>query len=232
MDEAPKSSGARKRPEKGGYARGDETRQKVIDAALEIFGTLGLEAASTRAITRRAGVNLPALHYYFGGKDGLYQACAIHIGDRMETYLKPAGSAIEAALSGAVPPVQVRLDLLHGLLDAVAEVMIGSREPESWVRFMIREQASPSAVFDILYTRFMSTLIELAAALLGGLMERSPDERDVKVRAIGLIGQIVFFRAGRETVLRALNWDRLEDHAQFVRSVLQEQIEHTLRDIR
>lgn len=224
MDEAPKSSGPRKRPEKGGYARGDETRQKVIDAALEIFGTLGLEAASTRAIAQRAGVNLPALHYYFGGKEGLYQACAIHIADRMETYLKPAGSAIEAALSGAVPPAQVRLDLLHGLLDAVAEVMIGSREPEPWVRFIMREQASPTAAFNVLYERIMSKVVGLTARLLGSLLERPAEDSYVQIRAMGFIGQLLFFRTARETALRTLGWAALDEEGiLLIKSALREQ---------
>src|SRR6185312_1309491 len=65
-----------RRPPAGGYARGDETRERIIDAAVKLFGERGFAAASTRDIATAAGVNAPALQYYFENKEGLYQACA------------------------------------------------------------------------------------------------------------------------------------------------------------
>ena len=68
-----------KRPRRapaGGYARGDETRQRIIDAAIRLFGEHGFAGASTRDIAAAAGVNPPALQYYFESKEGVYNACA------------------------------------------------------------------------------------------------------------------------------------------------------------
>ncbi|MFP3616373.1 TetR family transcriptional regulator, partial [Paraburkholderia sp. SIMBA_050] len=59
----------------GGYQRGEETRAKIIEAALSLFGERGFEGASTRDIAEHAGVNAPALVYYFDNKEGVYQAC-------------------------------------------------------------------------------------------------------------------------------------------------------------
>src|SRR5487761_1132003 len=87
MSVALRSQGARKRrhPVSGGYARGRATRAKIVAAALEIFGAYGFDGASTRMIADKARVNLPALAYYFGGKRGLYRACAEHIAARIES---------------------------------------------------------------------------------------------------------------------------------------------------
>ncbi len=68
----------RKRPRRsaeGGYARGDETRQRIVEAAMNLFGEYGFDGASTRDIAAAAGVNAPALQYYFGNKQGVYLAC-------------------------------------------------------------------------------------------------------------------------------------------------------------
>lgn len=221
--------GQPKRPQQGGYARGDETRQKVIDAGLDVFGALGLEAASTRAIAQRAGVNLPALHYYFGGKDGLYRACADHIADRMELHLQPAETAITEALAGPGIPEEERRELLHKLLNAVAEVMVGSREPEPWVRFIIREQASPTPAFDVLYERIMSKVIGMTAALLGSILGVDKDDPDIQIRAMGLVGQLLFFRIARETALRTLGWKAVDvDGLGMIKSVLRDQTNRAL----
>src|SRR5882724_12267732 len=67
----------------GGYARGEETRARIVTAALKMFGERGFEAASTRDIATGAGVNAPALQYYFDNKEGVYLACVEHIVKRV-----------------------------------------------------------------------------------------------------------------------------------------------------
>ena len=62
-----------RRPTVGGYTRGDETRQRIIDAAVKLFGEHGFAGASTRDIATAAGVNAPALQYYFENKEGVYR---------------------------------------------------------------------------------------------------------------------------------------------------------------
>jgi AcrR family transcriptional regulator len=50
------------------------TRDALLDAAESLFVEHGLEAASLRAITQRAGANLAAVNYHFGSKEGLIRA--------------------------------------------------------------------------------------------------------------------------------------------------------------
>ncbi|WAT02782.1 TetR family transcriptional regulator [Rouxiella chamberiensis] len=76
-------------PPSGGYARGDETRQRIIDSAIVLFGELGFEGASTRAIAREAGVNTPALQYYFENKEGLYVTCADFLATESFRWFEP-----------------------------------------------------------------------------------------------------------------------------------------------
>lgn len=51
-----------------------DTRTKLLDAAEELFAEKGFAAAGLRAITGRAGVNLAAVNYHFGSKEGLARA--------------------------------------------------------------------------------------------------------------------------------------------------------------
>jgi AcrR family transcriptional regulator len=80
--------GPRRRPESGGYARGDEVRTRILLAAIKLFGELGFAPASTRTIASRAGVNPPALHYYFHNKARLHEACGEYIADRIMAHLR------------------------------------------------------------------------------------------------------------------------------------------------
>ena len=52
----------------------DDTKERLLDAAEEVFAREGYRAASLRAITTRAAVNLAAVNYHFGSKRGLVEA--------------------------------------------------------------------------------------------------------------------------------------------------------------
>src|SRR5260221_9866649 len=80
-------------------SRGEDTRQRLIDAALEIFAAYGFEGASTRMLADRAGANLAAIPYHFGSKEGLYLAAAHSIVEAAEHELFPVLEKIERALA-------------------------------------------------------------------------------------------------------------------------------------
>ena len=54
--------------------RPDETKEILLDAALEIFSEKGFNGATTRTIAKKAGVNEVTLFRHFGTKDSLFDA--------------------------------------------------------------------------------------------------------------------------------------------------------------
>lgn len=50
------------------------TKKQLLDVAEELFALKGYANTSLRAITGRAGVNLAAVSYHFGSKEGLMEA--------------------------------------------------------------------------------------------------------------------------------------------------------------
>ena len=52
-------------------ARGQETRQRIVDAALELFREKGFDGTTMRAVASAAGVSLGNAYYYFASKDDL-----------------------------------------------------------------------------------------------------------------------------------------------------------------
>jgi AcrR family transcriptional regulator len=54
---------------------GDQTKQKLIDAAARLFAQRGADVVSLAEITQAAGQrNTSALHYHFGNREGLLEA--------------------------------------------------------------------------------------------------------------------------------------------------------------
>ena len=52
----------------------DDTRQRLINAAGQIFSEKGFEATTVREVCLAAGANIAAIHYHFGDKESLYAA--------------------------------------------------------------------------------------------------------------------------------------------------------------
>lgn len=53
---------------------GDAVRQRVLDAAQEVFAERGYAGGTTREIAERAGIGKRMLFYYFENKDAVYRA--------------------------------------------------------------------------------------------------------------------------------------------------------------
>lgn len=51
-----------------------ETKERILDAAERLFAREGYAAASLRAVTAEAAVNLAAVNYHFGSKEALLRA--------------------------------------------------------------------------------------------------------------------------------------------------------------
>jgi len=156
------------------YARGDATRTRIIETALEVFGTNGFEDAPTRLIARRAGVNLAALHYYFHGKQGLYRACAEHLAELGEARVAPFLALMDQPGASR----NELLDLFHRLLDALADRLVEPRDPPAMVAFFLREQIAPTEAYEILHERVMRPMLAACASLIGRLIDQPADAED------------------------------------------------------
>ncbi|WP_199554955.1 CerR family C-terminal domain-containing protein [Sandaracinobacteroides hominis] len=185
------------------YRRGQESRERILAAALDAFGHKGLEAASTRDIAGAAQVNLPAIQYYFGNKEGLYLACAEHIVSTYAGATLAAGEAAKRTLTEDPSPETCRAELAK-LLTTLARFLVSADDTRSWSLFVQRELAKPGPAFDILFERLWSPGVELVAYLLAGVRGKSRPGAETRLEAIQMISGITTFASGRAAIERFL----------------------------
>lgn len=125
-----------------------DTKEKLLDAAEQLFTKKGLASTSLREITSRAGVNLAAVNYHFGSKEALIRAV-------FERRIGPANrrrlvllDACEAAAGPSPPRVE---DLIRAFVEPVLHIqgagsdlrpLVGRMyvEPGENVQMVLRDQ--------------------------------------------------------------------------------------------
>ena len=65
------------------HSVGEMAREKLVQAALDLFGRQGLDGVSIRQISDLAEMNVASISYHFGSKDGLYEAVADHLSEQI-----------------------------------------------------------------------------------------------------------------------------------------------------
>jgi len=192
------------------YARGLEARRRIIDVAIRAFGNLGFDNASTRAIAKRARVNLGSLRYYFGSKERLYRACAEHIATYWEGRLEAFDNRISAMLAASDMSREQLLQIARMVVDTVLEQLVTPHRPSPWVMFLVREQMNPGPGYEIIYQRLTRPFIELWARLVGRILGRSAKDEVSLLKTFCILGQLFTFERNLYTVKRALNWDEID----------------------
>lgn len=189
---------------------------RLIDVAIDQFGQHGMEAVGTRALAKAAGVQMSAITYHFGSKEGLYLACARHIVARISERIAPIVAAATSRDTDGGDVAGARAAIL-AIVAGLARVMMRD-EIAPLARFVVREQMQPSPAFDVIYSGYMQRMLDLMGRLIQRVAGGTMGTEELRVRSIALMGQAFVFRFGRATLLRATGWTQPgEREAELVR---------------
>jgi AcrR family transcriptional regulator len=203
-------SGPRRRPEGGGYARGDEVRNRILLAAIQLFGEQGFASASTRAIAARAGVNPPALQYYFHNKERLHRACVEYIVDLIKGHLEEpmtrAAAALKAGDPSAVP------DALWALVETVIDHSSDETELPGWSQFLAQAAADVTDTScALIHHAAVQPMFDAMAGLIALSWGRSRDDEAARLGAVLLLSQAGAFGVQKNGALAMMGWPSFED---------------------
>lgn len=195
----------------GGYARGDETRQRIIDAAVTLFGEHGYAGASTRDIAAAAGVNAPALQYYFENKEGVYRACAQFIADDIRGRFEPAMRKAAGILKGEASAAAL-VDAFLDIHEVVLDMVLTDSQASKRRLFMVREVAGdePLVASQLLERRLKQPLNKLRLSLLARITGTTTRDPITRIRLLTLKGQILPFFHPPGACLDALGWKEID----------------------
>ncbi len=186
----------------------EDTRERVLRAAMAVFAREGYAAATTRLIAAESGANLQAITYYFGGKGELYRAVVQHIADALSAIVGPAANAMEARLDAGAVSVREARDMVRLALGNIARALL-LEASDDWARIILREQMAPGPEFEILFSSGMGRMLGALVRLTAIALNRDAADAETRARAIALLGQVLVFRMARAAAFRTMGWEGL-----------------------
>lgn len=162
----------------------EDTRWSLLQAATEVFAEVGYHAATTREISRRAGVNLASIHYHFGDKAELYR----------EVFRLPFLN--ECNMFAVLDTDQVSLEQALKTFYQWFFPPVAEEDPmlQLFMRLHAREEAEPSGVLgDALLQAFRPNHEKMQALLCREFGLKKPDtEVDRLTFAVLGLGTVYF----------------------------------------
>ncbi|RUX00214.1 MAG: DUF1956 domain-containing protein [Mesorhizobium sp.] len=178
------------------------TRAALVRAALKLFGRQGFDGTSTREIAAEAGANIGSIAYHFGGKEGLRAAAADFI---VETIQAVAGQALNEQAATAGDPEAARAQLFAAL-ERMVGFVVASPQAGEIVQFVLRELSHPTAALDRIYDGVFEPAHRRLCLLWEQATGEPAESERTRLTVFTLIGQVIYFRIGREAVMRRMGW--------------------------
>lgn len=164
----------------GPRQRRDERRSRLIEAAVEVFGTVGYRGATVDRLCAAAGLTKRYFYESFGGSEELLLAAYARVTDELRTLLVEGAHTAGPGLD----------DQVHAALRAL---FAGFDDDPRLAKIAFVEVLGVSPTVDATYR----AVTESFADVLLGLATPAPHARgasgpDRKVVATGLVGAVVF----------------------------------------
>ena len=188
-----------------------DCRDRILEAAGEMFAESGFRGATIRRICERAGVNIAAINYYFGGKERLYSEVLRHWSEyALDKYPLLLGLGEEA-------PVEEQLkafvrSLLFRLLD--------KGKPAWFGKLMAREMTEPTKAFERLVKEIVRPRDKILASIVQKMIGTPVGEEQVRLCCASILGQCIYYYNARAIMAKLYRRDvskvdeieRIADH--------------------
>ena len=151
-----------------------KTKDKIADAALEVFADKGFGVATTREIARKAGVNEVTIFRHFRTKERLFNAAAARLG---QVPLKVIGE-----------PPEPSDDIVADLTEIGMFITAGVTENSKYFRLMISEVTRRPKLWDNVAEAPMFII-----SLLSGYFDKAKARGLVRKDLDSTIAALAFF---------------------------------------
>jgi len=173
---------------------GMATRQHMLEIAGEVFAKRGYAHATSKEICARAGTNVAAVNYHFGGKEALYSAVLIEAHRRLVTVEELAALAESKADARAK---------LEAIFARILGELSAKNSKSSWqFRVLIRELLSPSPMLDRMLKNEAMPKARILRSVIADIMGLPQEHPAVARSLINVIAPCVLLLIGHRGIAK------------------------------
>ncbi|PSJ63170.1 TetR/AcrR family transcriptional regulator [Pseudaminobacter soli (ex Li et al. 2025)] len=199
----------RRHQAQNGYPRGEETKAKIIRTSIALFGEEGFAGVSTREIANAAGVPPPSIQYYFGNKEGLYDACLEDIQASASAAVSPALEKVEELLAADATADRL-IDGYCNVLESLADFLLGAPDAASRALFVAQLRAASSPPRKSEAKRAVGRRIqEGCAAVVSHISGHNLTDEEARMVCTMVNGQLFIIHVARGHVGELIGWDEI-----------------------
>ena len=197
-------------PAVAGPAQGGRgAAEQLLAAAAKLFAERGYADVSTRTLTRAAGVNLSAITYHFGGKEGLFRAVIARMLRETEPLRRALIDDLRAGIAGAGADRADLARVARIFVRRMLAAQVLTELPGGRMQIMLREINKPSFAFEEVMASHVNPIHDAVCALVAAARRGDPGDEAVRLLAHAAIGQCVIFGIGRRVIQTRLGWDEV-----------------------
>jgi AcrR family transcriptional regulator len=197
-----------------------ETRQRLLQAAIMLFADRGFKNTSVREICELAGANVASVNYHFHDKLRLYREVIGMAADAMDRAKQEAMDAGE----GGTPEERLRDYIRHTLRRVLGE-------EKNWLVDLIgHEMAEPSPAFGLIVDKGIIPAGQRLTRLVSEVSGLPADDPRTQFCA-GMVHAQCFFFTGGKPVLKHMD-PKLEFTTEYVDEIARQIAEFSLAGIR
>lgn len=178
----------------------DNSKDRILKAAVKLFAQKGFESASTREICREAGANLCMISYYFGGKQELYNAIIENLIEKQTNY---ARTFLDLNLDLNKLTKQEKIQLLFDLVNKIVDFFY-SNVTGDLIIFLLKEQQKSSFIGK-------SPAFDFLRKLIANIFDKQPEDKDIIYKTLFILAQINCARVFPAFSLRLINQENFTD---------------------
>lgn len=170
-----------------------EIRERLVEAARELFARDGFDAASVRDITARAHANLGAITYHFGSKEALYHTV-------IERFATPLADRLAAISVEPRPPLERLATAMWTFMDHIWQ------HPEM-PRMILRELASDRPLPEPVARVIRRNMESFSRMVVEGQADGSIRPGQPQLFAMSIAGQPLFLALASRAIRQAIGTD-------------------------
>ena len=148
----------------------EDTKQKILSAALELFSICGYDAVSVGQIAKTVGIKAPSLYNHFASKRAIFDA----LFDETAAKYDKATDAVSVHVSESDRDVAVFTEISEdALAEKVRSIFVYSLHDETVARFrrmMTIEQFRNPELAQLYTKRYIDRMVDYHAGIFKGLI--------------------------------------------------------------